>query len=87
MKSSTTCWNCKYASIHTYSRRGVGASSHVGLFHQDGAYCGHPDAAGAVKEIFWGKTHPRYCPLKRQTNRKKHVAYARSMAFNPNQIR
>ena len=84
---TTSCWNCKHASIHTYFRRGVGASAHVGTFKQTGAFCTHPDCAPPGPLIFYGKTRPHYCPLKPQRAKKQHWAYARTMAVNPNLIR
>lgn len=67
---TTSCWNCKHASIHTYFRRGVGASAHVGTFKQTGAFCTHPDCAPPGPLIFYGKTRPHYCPLKPQRAKK-----------------
>lgn len=60
------CRECEHASIHTYPRRGKGYSAHVGQFMQEASFCTHPDCKPPGPLLFYGKTAPKYCPLKKK---------------------
>lgn len=65
------CRECEYASISTYMRNGNGASAHVGHFAQEAAFCKHPDCRPPGPLLFYGKTAPRYCPLKKKLKKEE----------------
>lgn len=60
------CRECEFASVHTYPRNGNGNSAHVGHFGQEASYCNHPKCPPPGPLLFYGKTAPRYCPLRKK---------------------
>lgn len=63
------CKKCSFAHVGKYLRHGNGNSARYGHFVQVGCFCNHPDCKTPL--IFYGKTSPRYCPLKK--GEKKNV--------------
>lgn len=39
---------------------------HVGHFGQEASFCNHPQCPPPGPLLFYGKTAPRYCPLKKK---------------------
>ena len=60
------CRECEFASVHKYPRNGNGNSAHVGHFGQEASFCNHPQCPPPGPLLFYGKTAPRYCPLKKK---------------------
>ena len=60
------CRECEFASVHTYPRNGNSNSAHVGHFGQEASYCNHPKCPPPGPLLFYGKTAPRYCPLRKK---------------------
>lgn len=60
------CRECEFASVHTYPRNGNSNSAHVGHFGQEASFCNHPQCSPPGPLLFYGKTAPRYCPLKKK---------------------
>lgn len=60
------CRECEFASVHKYPRNGNGNSAHVGHFGQEASFCNHPQCTPPGPLLFYGKTAPRYCPLKKK---------------------
>ena len=49
-----------------YPRNGNSNSAHVGHFGQEASFCNHPQCPPPGPLLFYGKTAPRYCPLKKK---------------------
>lgn len=60
------CRECEFASVHTYPRNGNSNSAHVGHFGQEASFCNHPQCPPPGPLLFYGKTAPRYCPLRKK---------------------
>lgn len=56
------CSECEYAVARVMLRRGIGNSAYVGVFYQTAQVCYYP----GYFNLFYGKTSPRDCPLKRR---------------------
>lgn len=61
------CTECEYGKSHIFARHGCGNSAYRGTFYQEGYTCEHPNSGFRCGGyIFYGKTAPRDCPLKRK---------------------
>lgn len=63
------CRECEFASVKTYPRNGNGYSASTGSFAEEATYCNHPECKGPGPLLFYGKTAPRYCPLRKKKER------------------
>ena len=57
------CAECQHGRKASFPRNGNGASWRSGHFYQDGVACLHEKPGGTG--IFFGKTSPKTCPLRR----------------------
>ena len=75
------CRECEFASVHTYPRNGNSNSAHVGHFGQEASFCNHPQCPPPGPLLFYGKTAPRYCPLRKKV--KIHELSTESCSLPP----
>ena len=79
------CRECEFASVHTYPRNGNSNSAHVGHFGQEASFCNHPQCPPPGPLLFYGKTAPRYCPLKKKERKstwgKSRLQRSRKQSF------
>ena len=62
------CSDCKYGKPIVVQRHGVGASSYLGTFCREEYKCKHTENKKWYK-TFHGKTRPKSCPLKKESEK------------------
>lgn len=60
------CTECEFGKKLCVRRNGNGASWRSGSFSQEGVYCEHEKSP---REIFYGTTSPKKCPLRKKARR------------------
>ena len=59
------CRECEFASVHTSPRKGNRNSAPDGHFGQEASFGKPPNGPPPGPLLFYGKTAPRYCPLRK----------------------
>ena len=60
------CRECEFASVHTYPRNGNTTSALFGILGLSASYSKPPNGPPPGPLLFYGKTAPRYCPLRKK---------------------
>lgn len=65
------CSGCEHGKSRVFERHGCGNSAYRGTFYQEGYICEYPGRGfrSGGHYIFYGKTAPRDCPLRKNKMR------------------
>ena len=66
--STPKCSDCEFGEKRTFPKNGKGASWRSGHFYQTGVFCTHERPPRPLL-IFFGKTSPMTCPLRKGQER------------------